>query len=113
MDDKDDVKKFTDNAAEYWVEIRRANPKGANSCNRRNDSIVKRRARVGDVVDFLSFFLDSPLPDVRFAAAAFLLNYDASPQAIDVLRKLKSAQDVGAMSVSAGMILDAHKIEKY
>ena len=109
----DDVEKFIANSVGYWSEIAGANSKGANACNRRNESIVERRANAGDLVEFLSSFLGSPTAEVRFAAAAFLLNHDTSQRPIEVLRELKASQDVGAMSVAAGLILDAHKIEKY
>jgi hypothetical protein len=109
----DDAEEFIKNAENYWAEIRGGTSKGANACVRRNESILKRHAKSGTAVTFLESLVDHVSAPVRFAAAAFLLNYEANQHAIEVLKRLKASKDIGGISVSAGMVLDVNKIEKY
>lgn len=101
--------KFIQNAKEYWVGIDKGSSKTANAKERANKKIVAEWVMDGVVSERLLPLLTHSSIEVRFAAAAHLINHAEKEKAIDALRKLIKESE-GLISPSAATVLRIHKI---
>ncbi len=101
-----DQERFANNAVEYWKKIEEGDSKSANLAEKRNKKIV---SQVGNSApNFLAPLLSHPSDEVRFAAAAHLMNTDDRNKATLVLHEL-AKKPTGFLALSAKAILDIHK----
>lgn len=100
-----DREKFVNNSIEYWKRIEEGNSKSANLAEKRNKKIVSQLGNSAS--DFLTPLLSHPSDDVRFAAAAHLMNTEARIEATLVLRQL-AQKPTGFLALSAKAILEIH-----
>ncbi|MCH8622557.1 hypothetical protein [Undibacterium sp. TS12] len=100
---------FIQNSKEYWVGIDNGSSKTASAKERANKEIVAEWVRGGVVSECLLPLLMHSSIEVRFAAAAHLINHAEKEKAIAVLRKLIKESE-GLISPSAVAVLRIHKI---
>ncbi|MFZ6736051.1 hypothetical protein ACO0LG_29295 [Undibacterium sp. Ji42W] len=100
---------FIQNAEEYWVSIDEGSSKTANAKERANKKIVAEWVKDGVVSERLLPLLTHSSIEVRFAAAAHLINHAEKEKAISVLRELIKESE-GLISPSAATVLRIHKI---
>lgn len=101
-----DQEKFANNAIEYWKKIEEGDSRAANLAEKRNKKIVSQLGSVAS--NFLAPLLSYPLDEVRFAAAAYLMNTDSRNQAALILREL-AQNPTGFLALSARAILEIHE----
>jgi len=89
-----DRTRFRDAALAYWVSVQSGDTDGANEETDKGDAIVREWATEGRDVELLKPLLVDTDPEVRFAAASYLLDSDV-PEATTVLEEL--AADPGGM----------------
>ena len=103
------LSKFLCAAEEYWRQIYAGNTKGANSATKSMTQVVKQWDADGIVQIHLEPLLISESPAIRFAAAAYLMNYVPREKPVNVLRRLIITEKT-LISTSASTSLRLHNI---
>jgi uncharacterized protein (DUF2336 family) len=80
---------FRDFAIASWLAIRAGDSKLANRQTDSGDAIVANSKREGQLQDLLGPLLEDRSPEVRYAAAAHLLDSELSSSAASVLERLQ------------------------
>jgi hypothetical protein len=100
---------FVSNVYESWDKIQEGNSKAANACERANKRLVAQCAKYGVAEDLLLPLLAHDSNNVKFAAAAYLLDYPSRSRAIQVLRDMLAAPNA-MVAQSAAAVLRVNKI---
>lgn len=95
---------FIWNSLEYWKKMKTGTSKEVNETVKDQKKIVARWKRKSLVEERLSPLLRHKSPEVRFAAAAFMLDQAENSEALEIIRNFV-ASDQGLISVSAAAIL--------
>jgi len=100
---------FVKNVFESWDKIQEGNSKAANACERANRRLISHCAKYGMGEELLLPLLAHDSNNIRFAAAANLLDYPSRDHAIQVLRQLLTAPNA-MIAQSAAAVLRVNKI---
>jgi uncharacterized protein (DUF2336 family) len=80
---------FREFAIAYWSAVREGNPKLADKQTAAGDAIVANSKLAGQLANLLGPLLEDSSPEVRYAAAAHLLESELSSVAATVLEQLQ------------------------
>ena len=98
-----DMEIFIAHAELSWIEVKKGNAKAANAEERKNSKIVNTIHKNGDVVEFLPHMLTHESSAVRYASAAYLINFDKE-RVIPVLCDI-SKEPTGLITPAASAVL--------
>lgn len=99
-----DREAFREHANASGEQIKHGNSDAANDHTEQGDAIVTRCANQDQVHELLLPLLEDPSPDVRFAAAAHLLNHGAADRALPVLEALDRNRE-GSSGLAARLLV--------
>jgi hypothetical protein len=100
---------FATTARGVWDTMREKDSRRANAQTEAGDRIVEHWSQQGRAIELLLPLLTDPSTEVRFAAAAHLLNLGAANAAVRVLEELAS-NPKGLVAPAAGLLLRQWKL---
>lgn len=101
---------FRAHAIAFWAESRSGTAERANAHTDASDAIAQRWAEAGNAREILTSMLHDELPEVRFAAASYLLKIHDDAAAIPVLEELaRTGTSAGMIASGAKLLLMKHR----